>query len=110
MKLYSFSLFGAVLALTFGAGAGLHFKSVKPLAVSTSQPAAISMPQASITSGGTATLNLKTMTITPATTPTGFVERTAGGSINPLNQPLQSNPNPPAVPAQPQHEALTGTN
>jgi hypothetical protein len=107
MKLYSFSLFGAVIALSFGA-AGLHFKSVKPLAVSTSQPAAIAMPQAQ--AGGTASLNLNTMKITPATTPTGFVERTAGGSINPLNQPLQSNPNPPAVPAQPQHEALTGTN
>ena len=105
MKLYSFSLFGAVIALSFGT-AGLHFKSVKPLAVSTSQPAAISMPQESITSGGTATLNLKTMKIVNA--PTGFVYHLPGGGVaNPLSVPL---PAPQALQASPEKpKPLTGT-
>jgi hypothetical protein len=110
MKLYSFSLIGAVIALSFGAGAGLHFKSVKPLAVATSQPAAIAMPT-SQAGAGTASLNLRTMKITPANSNlTGFVERTAGGVINPLSAPLQSNPNPPAVNSNVKPGALTGTN
>lgn len=103
MKLYSFSFIGAVIALSFGAG--LHFQSIKPFAVSTPQPAAISMPQ--VSPNGTATLNLKTMTISSA--PTGFVYHVPGGGvINPLSAPL---PAPQALPASPESpKPLTGTN
>ena len=108
MKLYSFSLIGAVIALSFGAGAGLHFKSVRPVAVSTSMPAAVSMPAAQ--TSGTTSLNLKTMKITPATpNVTGFVEKTPGGVINPLSGSLIQNPNP-APSGSLKTGALTGTN
>ena len=69
MKLNSFSLFG--VALVFAAGAaGLHFKSVKPIAISGSTPAAVAMPMQS-----GANLNLKTMQIR------ALVERLPGGGI-----------------------------
>ena len=74
MKLNSFSLLGIALAFSVGA-AGLYFKSVKPIAISGTTPAAIAI-QSQAQSG--ATLNLKTMQITPVR---ALVERLPGGGI-----------------------------